>query len=185
VQRLQDQLQTIKHVFATSGNSNNHSLALTKRSGFEIVGVFILLAVLAIVGSSNRSAASTNTLKDASQSQPISAQVINNGASTPTSPSATALPVTSSSSTSGVSSNVSSNTTNGLTSTHMTVNGQAVNVPANGSTQQTVNTPSGPISVSTSHTQSGNGSNYSSTITSTNIDANTSTDSNVSVTGGN
>lgn len=67
---------------------------------------------------------------------------------------------------SSTSSGNASNTSH--SSVNVTVNGQNIPVPQNGSTQQTITTPSGDVSVHASSNQSGDGNSFNSTFTTTN-----------------
>lgn len=182
--KLWDVLRNVKTPAASIGGTsvNNHSLALSRRSGFEIAGVLILLAVLFMVGANLRSANPKITATHNSSLSQTSAVQTTPPATNSSDSSASSL--SSDSSSNGVSSNVSSSSNGNGSSTSMTVNGQAVNVPANGSTHQTINTPSGPVSVSASQSHTSTGNSFNSSVTSTHANVNSSSESNVTVSGG-
>jgi hypothetical protein len=151
--------------------------ALRNNSGLKMAGVFICVGVIGAAvtelkaantsSSSETKASSVEVKSDSHTSQQPPAPA-------PESPAQSA----------DISTNVSSTTdSSGQPNTQVTVNGQPVDVPANGTRQQTVTSPDGSqttVNISNSN-QSTNGEASNSTDTSTRI----RTHSSVEVTGGN
>ena len=148
---------------------------LKRHSGFEIAGVFILLALLLLaIAAFSLSNSNKQAVHKDSASQPASLQIKSNEASNANS-QAVQTPVTSQSN--SVSTNVTSNTdANGNTSTHVTVNGHPVNVPQNGSTHQDFGNTH--VDISNNQTSTGSATNTDVSNTFTNVQS--STDSSVS-----
>jgi hypothetical protein len=149
-------------------------IASHRRSTIELAGVFIFLSAVALAGAAlHTSTASTGPVNSAS------AQLqLNHTAATAASPSPSSPPTSDNSEASTTTTTAnSSNTSDGTASTQVTVNGQPIAVPANGSTQQTVTGPDGQkTTISTSNSQSTDGSanNHSFTHTNVHISSNSS-----------
>src|SRR5579884_2626556 len=151
------------------GSLSSH-FSLSKRSGLIIAGVFILALVVALIVS-NRSVAKP-AVHNASQNSPgvtnlQSSSNVNTPSSAPADNSASA----------GVSTDVSSTSTNGNTSTNVTVNGQPVTVPTNGSVSKDV----GNAQVNVSHSQTSQGSSTNLNVSSTSLNVHSSSNTSVEV----
>jgi cytoskeletal protein RodZ len=145
---------------ASSSQSSNPDSpsALFSRSSTKIAGAFLFIGALAVIGINVRASAADNSGNNGEAQQHNAAlhvQVNQSGGSQSTGSNTSARTSQSSSSdgsgTNSTSSatNVTSTSTSGTgsgTTTHVTVNGQAVQVPANGTT--TVSTPGGQTTVS-------------------------------------
>lgn len=115
------------HKGLANSNSANHKL-ISKRS--ILIGALVLLAVLALA-SGGAALNNDDSNKSGSLKSVTTGSVTND---TPASVGSEA----SSNVTEGVSTSVNSQTIDGSTQTQVTVNGQSVPVPANGSAQHTV-----------------------------------------------
>jgi predicted lipid-binding transport protein (Tim44 family) len=167
VLHLSNVFQNFNQRLNGSSHYSANALALKKRSGFEIAGFFILLALILLIASYvfNGSAHPQPVVHKSVQSQPASVE-LQSSQNSGTSPDANAAPVTPQ--TNSVSTNVTSHTdANGNTSTQVSVNGQPVSVPQNGSVHQQV----GNSQVDVSNTRNGNSSNLSVSNTDLNIDS--------------
>lgn len=138
-----------------------------RRVGLSIAGTFAFAGAVAALNA--------NSPAENPSAQPTSHTAAQaNQSSTATNDSNDSTPAADSHSSSSTS--FSSTTTNGVTNTHLNVNGQDIPVPANGSTQQTVTngTTQTTINASTSTTGQGAASNTNSTNFSVNITNNSS-----------
>ncbi|HSX45496.1 MAG TPA: hypothetical protein VLG27_00635 [Candidatus Saccharimonadia bacterium] len=168
--------------------SSSHVLTLKSlkgRSGFEIAGVFILLALILAIAAAETGGSkpavhnANSTQPDASSTSSSEPQVNSNASNLSTTQNSSASSDQNSGSDSSVSTNVSSSTdSNGHTSTSVTVNGQSVSVPSNGSVHKRV----GNTEVDATGVHNGTSSNLN--VSSTNLDINSSSESDIS-TGGN
>jgi hypothetical protein len=168
-----------QHLFQSAGNgflstigsyTNKHFMVRSLSSRLKITGAFLLVILLGLASLALRSTAAT-----ASQSRPASMDV-------PVSPTSATVPVSPPSTAAANDATTTTNTdsttgNNGAASTSVTVNGQPVSVPANGSTQQTISSPGGNTKVSVSSTQSTDGNTDSSSLYQTNLNVSTSSTS--------
>lgn len=122
-------------------------------AGAAVLAAFPV-AAFAVQGFSS-SADSVNTTSQTSTDEPA-------GQANGSTPSQEVPPAASSSTSAGNSSNNSENNAN--VHTEITVNGQSIPVPQNGSTQQTINTGNGEVSVNvqSSSSNNNNGSSFTS-----------------------
>lgn len=135
-----------------------------RRTGIEIAGVFIFIGVLAIVGAglrANETKASTGSAAKSTTPSSLDMSVDTQEPAAPLSGNAGDV------SSNSVSTSINSSTNaSGTTDTNVTVNGQPVEVPNNGSTQQTITTPNGSTTtVNVSNGNTGHGYNHSSSYT--------------------
>jgi len=161
-----------KALDSTNNNKpDQHVIAYTVRSRLKLAGAFVFVSVIGIIGLGLHSDSA------AKQSAPTNLQISNNSADIPVVTPVTNPPnSTSTNISSSTSTNSNSPNNSGGGSASVTVNGQPVNVPSNGSTQQTITTPNGQTNVSVTSTQSNN--NDSSSFHQTNLNVSTSTSSN-------
>ena len=157
-----------------NSNADNDFIGTTLRPRLQFAGAFlfvVLLGVIAGVGLFTSSSPAPRHFK------PTNFQANNVSVPTP----ATAL-VKNTDSASADISTVNAATTNsgGASSANVSVNGRSVNVPANGSTQQTISSPNGQTKVSISSSQSNTGSSTNSSVQQTNLNVSTTTTSTVS-----
>ncbi len=165
---------------ANALNSVATRFAVRKRSGLELAGAFIFIGALTAVGvdlrASDAHAAAGNSTAGKSQPAAVDLQ-INHTSQSSAAPSPDASH-TSSNDNSSSSTRVESTTDeSGSVSTHVTVNGQPVDVPANSSSQHTVNTPDGNTTVNISNQQSTAGDSRNSTNTRSSVHISSSTTS--------
>lgn len=142
---------------SNSSNQGNTTPPLKRRSGLELSGSFLLIAVLAIVGAGVRAEHNTNPASAAAKSPTHSVEVGQGSGPTLDNESA-----------GSVSARVTSSITSNGADTKVTVNGQSVEVPTNGTTEKTVTSPNGSTSVKVTSGQSSNSNVYNSSITTDN-----------------
>lgn len=161
---------SFQHIY----NQINHAGQSVNRlfnKRFGVSGALFLLSALAL-------AAGTAALSDGGQplidSNKSNTPLIIPNADSQDSQSTNALKSNSAikNNASGLSTSISSQNINGESSTSVTINGQSVKVPENGSTTQIVNTDDGQAMVTINNSQSNSGS--SSSQTSVNSSLNTS-----------
>jgi hypothetical protein len=178
--------KAIKGLSSRRNNLPTQSSIIPRISGSKVkaIGAISCVTILGIASLTLRSNAET-----ASQSQPKTTGATDSQLSNVTGSTAPTVAPNSANSptvnTPGTNSNAnttnavtsSSNTTNGATTTSVTVNGQPVNVPANGSTQQTVSSPDGQTTVNVSSTQSTGSNGTNSSVHQANVDFSSSSSS--------
>ena len=135
---------------------------LRKHAGIELVGVFAFAGAAAAITFGNQP-----TEAHHANQQPSSAPI----QSTPTASSPATTPLNSFIDSDSASLNNSSSTSSntGSTSTRVTVNGQPVEVPNNGSVHKTLATSDGQTSVDISNTSTTSGDTASGTTTTNNL----------------
>lgn len=166
----------------TSGTRQSRFWPLRRRSSVELAGAFVFISILAVVSTglsnSQTPSAGHNAQPQASSLDLQVTHAAANSAASTTSPTASNDSTDSATAPATVSTNVSSTTNNGSNSTSVTVNGQPLNVPANGTVQQTITGPGGSqttVNVSNNQSDSGSsdGSNTSSSMSSFSISSST------------
>jgi hypothetical protein len=156
------------------GNNNKHFIFQSLHSRVKFAGVFIFTIFVGLVGTLLRfNDTSTPKLQTAAVGLPSSRSLINvpmlMGASNADNSSATNVATT--------TTDNSSTDNGGTTSTKVTVNGQPVNIPENGTTQQIINGPNGSTRIYTSTSQNTNSSSDSLTIRQSTLNISTSSTS--------
>jgi hypothetical protein len=155
-----------------------HHLSI-KNPHFELPLLLITFGLLIFAPTNHKVSAHSSLTKltyNNAKTQPLSAQV--NAASPETTPSEnSSKPVNQKTSSVSVVTNstISSSSTSSpaaSTNTSLNVNGNEINVPANGNVNQTINTADGQTSVVVNNSQSSSGSSFSSNVTSTSDSAN-------------
>ncbi len=158
---------------STDSVNNGNSFSISKATGLELAGLFIFVAALAAVATTQH-ASSTHGSPAANPSLPSISSGLSAQDNSTANPAPTEKPVnTSTTSTHSVSSQTNSD---GTVSTQVTVNGQPVAVPNNGSSQQTFTSPDGAstLNVSVDNRSSvGSSSNSATTFTTFNVDSST------------
>lgn len=155
---------------ASAALAKNNDSKLSRSFGFELAGIFLLILGFVIYGAHTRAAydAKKNSAPVTQKAQ--STQLQDNSKS---SGKENVSAGTSAVSQGVTTSSVTRTNADGTTHTEVTVNGQPVEVPKNGTTQQTVNTPNGATTVNVSNNQGGNSNGFSSSFTSVNSSNNT------------
>lgn len=145
---------------STDNSQGYSSINSPHRTGIEIAGVFIFIAVLAIAGAGLRANETNTSSSDAASQSAIDNIELEVDSQTP----ATPMPnVSANPSNNSATTSINSTTTSsGVTETSVTVNGEPVEVPNNGSTQQTINTSDGTttVNISSQSTNSGSAHGY-------------------------
>ena len=145
---------------ASSFFAKHHLSHALKHAGFKIVALALLFAVIAAVAISSDASGKTETNVQRT-ADPNSSDLMVSSQSA----SVSAL---SDQTTTGQSANSSN------TSVHVTVNGQDVPVPGNGSVQKTITSADGSTTVNVSSTSNGDSTNSSFTSTNFNMSTNSS-----------
>jgi len=171
-------MRNLLHIFAHSlhAYSTPHSSPLrylTIHPTYTLLGAVVLTVT---VGTSLHNPSSSLQTAGASTSATQPSSVVNVPVNTPVPPSA---PIANASNGSNVSSDDSSNAN--TNSVSVTVNGQDIPVPENGTVEQTTTSPDGSsqTSIKVSGTQATTGTSYSSSITS--VHSHVSSDNNLNV----
>jgi hypothetical protein len=152
------------------GWNSSRLIASSRRSGVKLTGAFLLIAVVgAVVGS--RASSANNLNANSTGNKKVTIQVSHTGSATPPAApadSAPTPPADTNVSTSTDTANVSSGSDS---STQVTVNGQPVDIPADGSSQQTISSPGQQTTVQVSNSQDGSSATggHSSTHTSVRV----------------
>lgn len=170
---LSQSTATVRHLMLGSPSTPSLSKKLLIRVGG-------LVAIVSVVGAS--SAAQTSNVSQAQPSpEPSKSSSIDITHATNNSPASAAANVDSN--TTSISSSVKANSSQKANSSvQATVNGQSIDIPTNGNSQQTITTPDGTTSVTVSNQTSSQGSNNGYNSTHTSINSSTySNDSNVTM----
>lgn len=138
--------------------------AVRRRYGSLLAGAFLISITLALAAAAETSTLSQQPKHNQQSSPAVSAQAAQEESTMPTQNPAGALPED--------SNNVAPDTTSGSATNQsnvhvqVSVNGQSVAVPANGSTTQTIPSDDGTTTVRVDHSQSSTGSSSQTSVTS-------------------
>lgn len=133
-----------------------------KRLVVRTIGVTVVVALIALAASQQATSSPTNSAPKTNHNQ-IQLDVVNDTAK---SHSVSDLNTNNDDVLSTTNITNESATNNASSSVNITVNGQSIAVPENGSTQQTITTPAGDASVNISHNSNDNGTSFSSSFSS-------------------
>lgn len=153
------------------GLRQNINSLFTKR--FGLTGALFLLSALALAtgGSALSDSGQLSTEKNSNHASNVSskASASQQTGNTPNSDAAQ----------NGVSTSVTSQNVNGESSTQVTVNGQQIEVPENGSTTKTIDTDSGQATVTVNNQSSSDNSSSQTIVNSNTNSSNTSSQVNI------
>jgi hypothetical protein len=170
--KLLQATQSRQNPSATAGNAvifSKRRVALQMAGAFSFIVLAAILITVSQPSTDNAKKAAANPTGTV-QLQVSHATNVGSGVLAPVTTSSTSADLNGSTVSPSVSTNVS---TDGTGTTQVSVDGQSVNLPANGSYNKTVTTPAGSadVSVSNSTATSGNGSSYSHTFSHTSVDS--------------
>lgn len=157
---------TASSAVTASTSALTNRMSLDKNTGVTLAGVFISAGVITAVALSLPSSGGKHSVASTTP-QPDSHASIKVNVDSNQSPAAdTETPIDESEGSSTSTSMSRTTNDDGSVSTQVTVNGQPVAVPDNGTVQKTVSSPDGNTSVSVTH---GSSSNLNSSTTSLNV----------------